>query len=145
MTPTILFVDDDETFKALIACALKRSRLEASVQYLCDGEEAISYLSRQGPFEDEMAYPRPALVLLDLKMPRVNGFEVLEWRSSRPELNETPFVVLSSSNLDRDQDRASELGADGYLVKPMNLSQLIEMLEGLAKFWSDSCKAEEKA
>lgn len=133
---TILLVDDDDDFLMLVNRAIKSSRLDASVQCVEDGEQAIGYLSHQGKFLDETTFPPPSLVLLDLKMPRVTGFDALQWRSNRPELNETPFVVLSSSDLERDRKRASELGARNYLLKPMDLHGLIEMLDKLENLWS---------
>jgi DNA-binding response OmpR family regulator len=131
MNPTILLVDDDEAFKMLVERALNKSWVTASLQYVLDGEQAILYLSRQGRFQDETVYPFPSLVLLDLKMPRVNGFEVLQWKSKRTELRETPFVILSSSDLDGDKKRASELGARHYFMKPMDLSALDEIVARL--------------
>lgn len=133
MNPTILLVDDDDAFKLLVEMAMQKSGLNASLQYVWDGEQAIEYLSYHRPF--------PSLVLLDLKMPRVDGFDVLRWKSQRPELNETPFVILSSSNLERDQTTASKLGAQYYLVKPAGLHELVEMVQSLDKFWSHNAPA----
>jgi CheY-like chemotaxis protein len=137
VNPPILLVDDDGDFMLLVERALKKSRLGASLQYVLDGEEAISYLSRQGKFNDENTFPAPALVLLDLKMPRIGGFEVLQWKSSRPELSKIPFVVFSSSDLERDKKQAAELGARDYLAKPMVFSDLMEIVATLQKFWVD--------
>jgi DNA-binding response OmpR family regulator len=134
MIPTILLVDDDDSFKRLIERAIKNSRFKVSLQYVWNGGEAISYLSRDEKFKDEVKYPWPCAVLLDLKMPRVNGFDVLEWRLTRPELKEMPFVILTSSDLQQDRERALELGADHYFVKPMSLEELaaiIDVLEAL--------------
>jgi two-component system response regulator len=124
MNPTILLVDDDDCFKRLIERTISHSRLKLSLQYVWNGQEAMSYLSRSDNFKDEARHPFPSLVLLDLKMPCVNGFEVLQWRSTQPELKELPFVVLTSSDLQQDKDRALELGADHYFVKPMSLDEL---------------------
>lgn len=85
-------------------------------------------------YQDQEAFPAPALVLLDLKMPRVDGFELLQWKSSRLELSNTPFVVLSSSDLECDKKRAADLGAQDYLTKPMGLDRLVEMIENLERF-----------
>ena len=136
MQSTILLVDDDDGFLALVQRAIRQSQLDASLQYVCDGEEAISYLSHQGRFKDQTAFPRPWLVLLDLHMPRVDGFEVLQWKLNHPELNKMPFVILSSSGLEKDKKRASELGARDYLMKPMELPRLLEMVENLDRFWT---------
>jgi DNA-binding response OmpR family regulator len=131
MNPTILLVDDDDSFKRLIERALSNSQFKASLQYVWNGQEAISYLSRSEEFKDEMKYPWPCAVLLDLKMPRLNGFEVLEWRLARLDLKEMPFVVLTSSDLRQDKERALELGADHYFVKPMSLQELTAIIDAL--------------
>lgn len=135
MGATILLVDDDDGFKMLIEKAITKSRINASVKYVWDVEQAMSYLSRHGRFSNETAFPPPALVLLDLKMPRENGFELLKWKSEQPELKDMPFVVLSSSDLEKDKKRAAELGAQHYLMKPMGLPALIEMVQSLETFW----------
>lgn len=137
MKPTILLVDDDEAFTMLVNVAIRKSGVDADLRIARDGEEAVSYLSRQGKFSDETAFHVPSLVLLDLKMPRMDGFEVLEWRLDHPELNAMPFVILSSSDLESDRQRASELGAHGYLVKPMDLPGFAELVESLDKFWAN--------
>ncbi len=131
MNPTILLVDDDDSFKRLIERALSNSQFKASLQYVWNGQEAISYLSRSEEFKDEVKYPWPCVVLLDLRMPRVNGFEVLEWRLARLDLKEIPFVILTSSDLRQDKERALELGADHYFVKPMSLQELTAIIDAL--------------
>lgn len=136
MGATILLVDDDDGFKTLIEKAITKGGVNASLQYVWDVEQAISYLSQKGHFSDETAFPAPSLVLLDLKMPRANGFELLKWKSEHPELRDTPFVVLSSSDLEIDKKQAAELGAQHYLMKPMDLSEMVEMVQNLEKFWS---------
>ena len=131
MIPTILLVDDDDCFKRLIERAINHSRFKVSLQYVWNGEEAISYLSRNEQFKDEIRYPMPSVVLLDLKMPCVNGFEVLQWRLNRPGLKEIPFAILTSSDLQQDKKRAFELSADHYFVKPMSLQELTAIIETL--------------
>jgi CheY-like chemotaxis protein len=135
MPPVLLLVDDDEAFGILMAYALKRSGLNASLRYVNDGDEAIQYLSRMAKYSDEVEFPLPALVLVDLKMPRVTGFELLQWKSGRPDLQKIPFVVFSSSDLQIDIEKASALGAFSYLVKPMDLPKLLKMVGTLDQFW----------
>lgn len=137
-TPAVLLVDDDEEFLMLVRFALKKSGLQASLQYVADGDEAIRYLSHTGNFTDETKNPFPSLVLLDLKMPRVSGFQVLEWKCSQPGLSELPFVVISSSGLARDRERAASLGARAYLVKPSDVEELIGIVGGLGKFLGEA-------
>jgi CheY-like chemotaxis protein len=129
MIATVLLVDDDDCLKRLIERTIARSQFKLSLQYVWNGQEAISYLSRNDKFQDEAQYPFPSLVLLDLKMPCVNGFDVLQWRSQHPKLKELPFVILTSSDLQQDRDRALALGADRYFVKPMSLEELNTIIE----------------
>jgi CheY-like chemotaxis protein len=133
MLRAILLVDDDDGFMMLMRRAFQKSRPEASLEYVKDGEEAIQYLARVGQYNDD-AFPRPDLVLLDIKMPRVDGFEVLAWKRERPELQSIPFVVLSSSELQRDMDKAAELGARSYLIKPMDTEGLLKIVSSLEDF-----------
>lgn len=136
--PTVLLVDDDEEFMMLVRYALRKSGLQAALQYVSDGEEAMDYLSRKDKFANETNYPFPSLVLLDLKMPHVGGFQVLEWKCSHPELSELLFLVLSSSALERDREKAASLGAHGYLVKPADMEGLILMVAGLGKLLGEA-------
>ena len=131
MPPVVVLVDDDDAFRYLVAYALRRSGLKASLQCVSDGEDAIHYLSRQGKFADDVSFPLPSVVLLDLKMPRITGFEVLEWRLKHPEFQQLPFVVLTSSDLERDRKRAAELRANSYFVKPMDAGGLVEILNSI--------------
>jgi CheY-like chemotaxis protein len=135
MLPCVLLVDDGDCFMELVTIAFARSGLQATLQYVPDGEEAMLYLSRTGKFADETAYPTPALVLLDLKMPRVDGFAVLQWKHQQPALRGIPFVALSSSNLQRDKERAMQSGGHSYFVKPMDLRTLIDLVRDLDKFF----------
>ncbi len=100
-----------------------------------DGQQLVDYLSAIGIYADRNAYPLPGLLLLDLKMPRKGGFEVLVWLKSRPDLAELPVVVLSSSAQDSDIQQAHELGADGYQIKPHNADDLVEILRQLHARW----------
>jgi CheY-like chemotaxis protein len=132
--PVILLVDDDDSFKFLVKHSLDKAGLNAALQYCWNGEEAIHYLCRRWEFTDETAYPWPSLVLLDVKMPWVNGFEVLEWKSMYPGLVDMPFAVLTSYYSERDKQRALELGAASYLSKPATVSGLIEMLRSFEPY-----------
>ena len=121
-------MDDDDAFKLLIERAINKSGLEMSLHYVEDGEQAIRYLSPKDGFRDEKLFPFPSLVLLDLKMPRVSGFEVLQWASTRAELKNLPFVVLSSSALEKDKKQAMELGARHYFTKPMDMEGFVDIV-----------------
>jgi len=124
--PIILLVEDDEDDVFLMERALSQTRLEVTMHIATNGQEAIDYLSGNGPYGDRAAHPLPALIFLDLKLPFVNGFEVLEWMRSRPALSDIQVLVLTSSPEDRDRQRAQNLGVKAYLVKPPTPQMLLE-------------------
>jgi len=98
---------------------------------VCDGKECVDYLSGAGAYADRARHPLPALLLLDLKMPRMHGFEVLKWLATRPEFKELPVFVLSSSSDDADIQKSLRLGAREYFVKPHVLDDLVKILHDL--------------
>jgi CheY-like chemotaxis protein len=132
---SILLVEDDENDVILIKRALSKSRLMNPVQVVEDGDEAITYLSGAGKYIDRDLYPFPALLLLDLKLPRKSGFEVIEIVRKHPEWKRLLVVVLTSSALHPDINRAYELGANSYLVKPPDFDNLIGMMKELQSYW----------
>src|SRR3954469_4578730 len=112
----ILLVEGDPNDVMLIQRAFQKAGLRNCLRIARDGEEAIEYLSGSGAFADRERFPSPFLMLLDLKMPGTDGFEVLKWARGEPELKRLLIVVLTSSNLQSDVDKAYELGANSYLV-----------------------------
>jgi CheY-like chemotaxis protein len=130
----LLVTDDDVDDVRLTLSALRASGIEEDVMVLADGKDLLDYLYRRGPF---VARPllHPALVLLDLKMPRVDGFEVLESAKGDPALRVIPIVVLTSSRQERDLAQAYALGANGYMVKPMNFEEYVAALGALWRYW----------
>lgn len=131
----ILYVEDreDDAFFMIRACAM--AGIRQPLQAVPNGAQAIAYLEGSGPFANRARYPVPCLVLLDLHMPGTSGFEVLAWIRSRPEFAELPVLVFTSSSLPSDAQRATELGANGYLVKPLTLKELVDMVNGLKRYW----------
>ncbi len=117
-TQPILLIEDNEDDVFLMRRALKKSGLAWSMQVATDGQIALDYLAGAGAFADRTQFPIPALVFLDLKLPYMDGFDVLAWIRSQPALAEIPVVILTSSPEERDQKRATELGARAYLIKP---------------------------
>jgi CheY-like chemotaxis protein len=99
-----------------------------------DGIEARDYLAGAGPFGDRHRFPLPILILSDIKMPRFDGFELLEWVKLQPHLSKIPFVILTSSNLQADVARADEFGADQYLVKPVDFGAFVVVLNEVQDF-----------
>ena len=124
MNETVLVAEDDEDDAFFIERAFRRTGTDMKLCIVTSGDEAIDYLEGRGEYVDRDSFPEPALVLLDLKMPGRNGFEVLEWKRGRPEIR-VPFVVLSSSAEERDMRRARELGVNSYLIKPPTESLLM--------------------
>src|SRR4051812_25256186 len=117
--PTVLHIDDDPNDVMLFEHACRKAGIDFNLQSVQDGDEAINYLGGTSRFSDRTQHPFPQLVLLDLKMPRVNGFDVLTWLRAREEYKKLPVVVLTSSNHESDVKRAYNLGANSYLVKPV--------------------------
>lgn len=132
---TILLVEDEASDALLIQRALCKADVASAIQVVEDGETAIAYLAGSGAYADRERHPLPVLVLLDLKMPRKSGFEVLVWLRAQPGLRRLPVVVLTSSKEPADIRRAHELGANSYLVKPLAFDALLEMVQALSRYW----------
>jgi CheY-like chemotaxis protein len=124
----VFLVDDSEDDRFFFEVALKSAGINAQLVCAEDGEEAIEYLSRTGNFKNSGESPRPDYMFLDLKMPRRDGFEVLEWIARNPQEGGFPIIVLSGSHEPADRQRASELGAVEYIVKPITVPKLRELL-----------------
>src|ERR1051326_1934837 len=115
---TILFAEDDPDDVVFMRRALQKAGLRYNLVHVPNGEVAVDYLHGDGPYRDRAQYPFPDLLLLDLKMPMMDGFDVLAWLREQPRAKELPVVVLSGSNQDRDIELAREMGAADYQVKP---------------------------
>src|SRR6267142_5023471 len=137
----ILLVEDREDDILLIRKAFERAGLSNPMQIVRDGEEAISYLAGERKFSNRAEYPLPWLILLDLKMPRVDGFEVLKWIRKQPGFNRIVVIVLTSSEQIRDVNRAYQLGANSFMVKPMDFENSIEIAKFLNDYWLRMDKA----
>ena len=129
--PTILVVDDDDCASTLVSTVFERAGLVQPLQFARDGVEAIAYLSGEGVYSDRTQYPLPTAMLLDLNMPRKNGFEVLAWLRQQPALKRLHVYVLSASSQSEDIRRCYDLGANAYLVKPSNLEGLMHQAKCL--------------
>jgi CheY-like chemotaxis protein len=133
---TILLVEDDPNDILLTRRAFRKANLtNASLQVVTDGDSAVAYLSGAGEYSDRDRYPLPVVVLLDLKLPRRSGHEILAWLRQQPELKRLLVVVLTSSNQRSDVDQAYDLGANSYLVKPIGLAALVEVVQALNLYW----------
>src|SRR4051794_41136268 len=134
-TATVLHIDDDANDTALLQAAARSADLDFRLHNVEDGERAIAYLSGVEPYGDRSMYPLPSLILLDLKMPRATGFEVLKWIRKHPELGNLPVVVLSGSELQEDVRRAYGVGANSYLVKPIGFEALVNLVRNITSVW----------
>jgi CheY-like chemotaxis protein len=132
----LLVVEDEENDYHLVEMALKEGRFPTRVRWVRDGVAAMDYLSAAAPFQDRAQNPAPDLVLLDLKMPRMGGFELLRWLRDNRAHRTLPAIVMSSSPLPEDIRRAYELGATSYFVKPHRFEDFVELLKHLAAYWS---------
>lgn len=133
---SILHVEDDPNDALLVQRAFKKANVSFAVNHVHDGEVATHYLSGVAQYSNREDFPLPSLILLDLKLPRKNGFEVLSWlRKQAVPLNRLPVVVFSSSNQPADVNRAYELGANAYMVKPAGFDELSETIKVLSLHW----------
>lgn len=132
---TVLHIDDDPNDTELFQAAARRANVRFSVRNVSDGEQAIAYLNGRGVYADRRSYPLPTLVLLDLKMPRATGFDVLRWIRHHPESGTLPVVVFSGSELRDDIQQAYAAGADSYLVKPIGFNALVELVKAIDLSW----------
>jgi CheY-like chemotaxis protein len=133
--PRILLVEDSELDAELALRALAASHLANEVLHLQDGAQALDYLFRRGMFSRE-AGPLPAVVLLDLKMPKIGGMEVLRQIKSDPELKAIPIVVMTSSREDQDLLESYKLGVNAYVVKPVQFENFLEAVKQIGAFWA---------
>jgi CheY-like chemotaxis protein len=131
----ILHAEDSESDVLLMRLAFERAKSGATYNVVRDGEDALAYLAGFGKYQYRQAYPKPNLLLLDLRLPILSGFEVLERIRTNPRFAVLPVVVLSSSVLDGDVRRAELLGANGYLAKTGNLRRLVEMVKAINNYW----------
>ena len=131
----ILLVEDNRNDVELTLMALEECNLANKVDVTRDGEEALDYLNYRGKFS-ERALGNPAVIMLDLKLPKVNGFEVLKQMKENPKLKLIPVVILTSSKEDRDIIDGYNLGANAYVVKPVDFVNFVRAIKELGLFWA---------
>ena len=131
----ILHVEDDPNDALLFNHACQKAGVAFDLQAVSDGQQAIDYLRGANNFSDRRQHPLPQLILLDLKMPRMNGFDVLSWMRGENDFKQLPVVVLTSSGHEADVKRAYAMGANSYLVKPVGFEALVELARNLQGFW----------
>jgi CheY-like chemotaxis protein len=131
----VLYVEDEEDDVFLLRHAFKEAGVANPLLSVPDGEAALEYLSGTGEYANRADHLVPLLLLLDINMPKVSGLEVLKWLRAQPNLRTLPTLILSSSAQDSDIRQAYELGANGYLVKPSALDQLLVLARAIRDFW----------
>jgi CheY-like chemotaxis protein len=129
--PVVLLVDDNKSYEVLMRTVFQRAGFVQRLQFAAGGDEAAAYLQGDGRYADRIQFPMPTAVLMDLKMPGRNGFEMLEWMRGQPALRWIRVYMFSSSSRPEDIEKAYDLGANSYLVKPANLDGMVRMAESL--------------
>ncbi|QDT47371.1 Response regulator rcp1 [Symmachiella dynata] len=131
----ILIADDDASHARLVMRIFADHRLANTVEHVADGEATLNYLSQRRDFKNAPDYRLPDALLLDLKLPRIDGLSVLKSIRETDELRRLPVIILSTSNATTDVTRAYELGASSYLVKPTDFGQFSQMINDLGDYW----------
>jgi len=133
----ILLAEDNDDDVLITKRAWKKGQIKNKLYVVNNGEQALEFLYRKGEFANS---PRPCLMLLDLKMPRVDGFEVLETIKGDSYLKKMPVIILTTSSRSKDVDRAYELGANSYIVKPVSYENFIQTVIAMQKYWLVVCE-----
>ena len=141
---TILLVEDDENDAMLLRMAFERNGIANPVQWARDGLEAVAYLNGDGIYADRVKYPFPEVLLVDLKMPRMTGLELLAWINEHPEFKVIPTIVMTSSKQELDIESAYRLGANTYMTKPIAFDDLAKMVNLTHAYWAMSAKPRPK-
>ena len=131
----VLLAEDSDLDRFLFRRALEKTGAALNVRFVEDGQQAIDYLRGVDGFRDRIEHPIPALILLDLKMPRLGGFDVLKWVKTESCYKTTPVVILTSSDDQGDVNRAYTMGANAYLMKPGPHGDLPELIRAVEAFW----------
>lgn len=138
-TMTILIADDDTDDRLFMEQALRQNEYSQQIQFVEDGEELMEYLRREGRYHDRNA-PWPNLLILDLNMPRKNGFQALEEIKDDPKLRRLPVIVMTTSSADEDVVKTYNLGVNSFVTKPFNFNRLVEIVGTLKTYWMDTVK-----
>jgi CheY-like chemotaxis protein len=139
-TDLVLVAEDNPDDALLLRRALEKAGIVARLKIVSDGEELLLYLQGRGAYANRENNPMPALIILDLKMPRKSGLEVLQWLSDNHDLAVVPTIVLSASSLEEDARNAYHLGANTYFVKPSTFDELVETMKMVEEYWRKALK-----
>lgn len=132
---TLLHVEDDPNDVLLLQRAFHKINPQALIKSVSDGDKAVAYLTGGEGYADRNEFPLPDLILLDLKLPRKTGLEVLSWIRENPQFKRTIVIIFTSSKHDQDVLRAYDLGANSYLVKPVGFDALLELVKTVNLYW----------
>lgn len=132
---SILLVEDDSNDILIIKSAIHKIKFNVLLKIIENGEDAIAYLSGDGQYNDRTQFPIPNLILIDLKLPRKSGHEILEWLGNQKELKRIPKIVLSSSLRSIDINRAYDLGVNSYLAKPSSFDSWLNIIKNIQSYW----------
>jgi len=135
-TQALLLVEDDPNDIHFFRRGLEKAGLADGLQVAEDGEEAIAYLEGRGPYENRADHPLPALIVLDLKLPKLGGLEVLRWLRGESSHREIPVIILTSSEQASDIARAQELGVTAYHIKPVDYKDSCDLVKSLGLHWA---------
>ena len=133
--PTILLVEDIPSDAALIRRSFEKTNVLNPIVWTKNGQEALGYLSGLGQYSDRTKYPLPALILLDLDLPEMTGFELLQWKRSQPNIRRIPVVILTIDSASSTVNAAYDLGANSYLVKPGNPEEVMRVVKIIQEYW----------
>jgi CheY-like chemotaxis protein len=133
----MLLVEDSEHDAFFFQQAMQKADVSFPLRVVTDGLQAVDYLTGAPPYSDRNQFPLPRLVLLDLKIPKKSGFEVLEWIRAEPPLRDLPVLILTSSSERPDIFRAYDLGVILYITKPIGMTSLRALVRALAAYWED--------
>ena len=131
----ILLIEDNEDHAELVMRSLRSHRVANKIIHLSDGQEALDYLNREGKYQDLATYPPPNLILLDLRLPKVDGLEVLKQIKISDKHHEIPVVIITSSSADRDVAQSYEYNANSYVVKPLDFKKFTDLMNDLGFYW----------
>lgn len=132
---TILLAEDDPAHAEIVRRTMAMVRIANHMEHVEDGQDALDYLFRRNQFSDPVKSPRPGLILLDLRMPRVDGLEVLKKIKIDPDLMQIPVVILTTSATETDMARAYKYHANSYLIKPVDFNKFTAMMEIIGYYW----------
>ena len=132
---TILLVEDNPAHAELVMRSFEDHRVANTIIHLSDGETALEYLFQRGLYSSERESPRPHVILLDLRLPRVDGLDVLKEIKSSDELRSIPVVILTTSEAERDATRAYEHHANSFVVKPLDFASFTNLIKELGFYW----------